>query len=85
VVLAALSVAVGVAIGVAAALVTVPLVAVDDAGGPVFPAVTATVPWLRSTAVAGGTAVAVTLVVMLAARVLSRVDLARTLRAGDEP
>lgn len=64
---AALSVVVGVGIGVAAALVTVPLVAVDDAGAPVFPTVTAAVPWLRSTAVAGGTAAAVTLVAMLAA------------------
>ncbi|GAA2004195.1 FtsX-like permease family protein [Catenulispora subtropica] len=82
--LALVAVAAGVGIGVATALLTVPLVTVDDTGAPVYPTVAAVAPWLRGAGVATATAAAVVLVVMLAARALSRVDLARMLRAGDE-
>ncbi|MFI1678556.1 FtsX-like permease family protein [Streptomyces sp. NPDC020607] len=81
--LAAVATVLGTALGAALALLIMPVVTVDAEGDPVFPALAASVPWVRVTVTAGLTAAVICGVVTVAARVLGRVDLARVLRAGE--
>jgi hypothetical protein len=82
--IALLAVVLGTALGAALAVVIMPLVTVDDQGAEVFPHLSPTVPYLRVVVTALVTAALIVTTVTVLARALSRVDLVRTLRAGDE-
>ncbi|CAG6397510.1 ABC transporter permease [Streptomyces cocklensis] len=82
--LALLAVVVGSALGALLAAAITPLVSVDATGAPIVPSLAVSVPWLKVTAVALGTALLIVAVVTALARVFARVDLVRVLRAGDE-
>ncbi|MEV7190585.1 ABC transporter permease [Streptomyces sp. NPDC093510] len=82
--LAGVAAALGTVLGAALASLIMPVVTVDAEGKPVFPDLTASVPWLRVATTAGLTTTVICAVVTLAARILGRVDPARVLRAGEE-
>ncbi|WP_051371364.1 ABC transporter permease [Streptomyces sp. 142MFCol3.1] len=81
--IAMVSVVLGAALGTALAGLIVPLVTVDEQGHPVYPTVLTTVPWGRVALTSAGTAVFITLMVIVMSRMLARVDLARVMRAGE--
>ena len=74
----------GALLGVGLAAVILPLVTVDDTGEPPYPPLRVDVPWLWVALTAVATAGAICLVVMTLSRLLARVDLVRTLRAGED-
>ncbi|MFC1434714.1 FtsX-like permease family protein [Streptacidiphilus sp. N1-3] len=74
----------GALLGVGLAAVILPLVTVDDAGARPYPPLRIDVPWLWVALTALATAGAICLVVMTLSRLLARVDLVRTLRAGED-
>ncbi|MFH8610226.1 FtsX-like permease family protein [Streptomyces sp. NPDC018029] len=82
--LAGVAAALGTVLGAALASLIMPVVTVDAEGEPVFPELTASVPWVRVAVTAGATAAVICAVVTVAARLLGRVDLARVLRAGED-
>lgn len=82
--IALLALLLGTVLGAALAVVIMPLVTVDDSGGPVRPPLLPEVPYREVALVALLTAALITAVVTLLSRALARVDLVRVLRAGDE-
>jgi hypothetical protein len=64
--------------------VILPLVTLDDFGNAPFPPLRLDVPWGPVLLTALVTAAVICLVVMTLARLLARVDLVRTLRAGED-
>jgi FtsX-like permease family len=82
--IALLAVVLGTVLGTALAVVIMPLVTVDDTGAPVYPRLLPDVPYLGVTLVALLTAALIVATVTLLSRALARIDLVRTLRAGDE-
>jgi len=74
----------GALIGAALAVAILPDVVVDDSGGPPFPPLRTVVPWGSVAFGALVTAGLIWLVVVCLSRVLARVDLVRTLRAGED-
>ncbi|MHA6763308.1 FtsX-like permease family protein [Streptacidiphilus sp. PAMC 29251] len=74
----------GTLLGVGLAAVILPLVTLDDSGNPPFPALRIDVPWAWVALTALAAAGAICLVVMTLSRLLARVDLVRTLRAGED-
>ena len=74
----------GTLIGIALAVAILPKVVVDDSGGAPFPPLQLDVPWGPVALTALATAGAIWLVVVVLARLLARVDLVRTLRAGED-
>ncbi|WP_413760475.1 FtsX-like permease family protein [Streptomyces sp. MMBL 11-3] len=82
--LAAVAAVLGTLLGTALAATIMPVVTVDDTGGPVYPGLLTSVPWTRVTLTAGATTLLICAVVTVAARFLGRVDLARVLRAGED-
>ncbi|MFC1402347.1 MULTISPECIES: ABC transporter permease [Streptacidiphilus] len=74
----------GALLGVGLAAVIMPLVTLDDYGDAPFPALRLAVPWGAVLLTALATAVVICLVVMGLSRLLARVDLVRTLRAGED-
>ncbi|MFC1418638.1 ABC transporter permease [Streptacidiphilus cavernicola] len=74
----------GALLGVGLAAVILPLVTVDDTGEQPYPPLRIDVPWLWVALTAVATAGAICLVVMTLSRLLARVDLVRTLRAGED-
>lgn len=82
--LAMFAVVPGVLMGLALALAVLPLVTVDDSGQAPYPPLPQVVPWGTVTLTAVATAVAISAVVLALARLLSRVDLVRVLRAGED-
>jgi ABC-type lipoprotein release transport system permease subunit len=81
---ALLAVVVGCVVGTLLAAVVTPLVTVDATGAPAVPPLAVSVPWLKVSGVALGTAVLIVAAVTVLARVFARVDLVRVLRAGDD-
>ncbi|MFB7949975.1 ABC transporter permease [Kitasatospora phosalacinea] len=73
----------GGALGVALAVVVLPLIMVDGGGLAVFPALRLTVGWGWTAAVVLATGLGAGAVVLVLSRMLARVDLARELRAGE--
>ncbi|MFD5544813.1 FtsX-like permease family protein, partial [Streptomyces sp. NPDC127079] len=82
--LAMFAVVPGALMGMALALAVLPLVTVDDSGEAPYPPLPQVVPWGTVTLTAVATAVAISAVVLALARLLSRVDLVRVLRAGED-
>ena len=82
--IALLAVVLGTVLGAALAVVIMPLVTVDDTGRPVYPRLLAHIPYLDVALVALLTAGLIVATVTLLSRTLARIDLVRTLRAGDE-
>ena len=74
----------GALIGVGLAAAILPRVVVDDDGSPPFPSMLVRVDWLTVGATAVATAGVIWLVVISMSRLLARVDLVRTLRAGED-
>ena len=74
----------GALLGVGLATVILPLVTLDDYGAAPFPPLRPAVPWGPVLLTALATAAVICLVVMVLARLLARVDLVRTLRAGED-
>ncbi|WP_405669910.1 hypothetical protein [Streptomyces sp. NBC_01530] len=70
--------------GMALASAVLPLVTVDDSGQAPYPPLPLVIPWRPVTLFAVATAVAISAVVLALARLLSRVDLVRVLRAGED-
>ncbi|MFC7218340.1 FtsX-like permease family protein, partial [Streptomyces polyrhachis] len=82
--LAAFAALTGTLTGTALAAVITPVTGVDDHGFPVYPGLLATVPWSRVLPIAAGTVLLICLAVTAAARLLTRADLVRVLRAGED-
>lgn len=74
----------GALLGTALATAVLPLVTTDDTGQPAFPALRLQVPWAGVALNALATTAVILLVVVVLARLLARVDLARVLRAGEQ-
>ena len=74
----------GALLGVGLAVVILPLVPLDDSGNPPYPPLRVDVPWAWVALTALAAAGAICLVVMTLSRLLARVDLVRTLRAGED-
>ncbi|MCX5425854.1 ABC transporter permease [Streptomyces sp. NBC_00078] len=82
--LALFAVVPGALMGMALASAVLPLVTVDDSGQAPYPPLPLVIPWGPVTLFAVATAVAISAVVLALARLLSRVDLVRVLRAGED-
>ncbi|WP_256916289.1 ABC transporter permease [Streptomyces hilarionis] len=82
--LALFAVVPGALMGMALASAVLPLVTVDDTGQAPYPPLPLVMPWATVALVAVATAVAIGAVVPALARLLSRVDLVRVLRAGED-
>ncbi|MEU2421099.1 ABC transporter permease [Streptomyces sp. NPDC007851] len=82
--LAMFAVVPGALMGMALALAVLPLVTVDDSGQTPYPPLPQVVPWGTVALTAVATALAISAVVLALARLLSRVDLVRVLRAGED-
>lgn len=74
----------GALMGMALASAVLPLVTVDDSGQTPYPPLPLVIPWGTVALTAVATAAAISAVVLALARLLSRVDLARVLRAGED-
>lgn len=74
----------GALMGTALASEVLPLVTVDDTGHAPYPPLPLVVPWGVVALTAVATALAISAVVLALARLLSRVDLVRVLRAGED-
>ncbi|MEU5598833.1 ABC transporter permease [Streptomyces sp. NPDC020298] len=74
----------GALMGMALASAVLPLVTVDDSGQAPYPPLPQVMPWGTVALTAVATAVAISAVVLGLARLLSRVDLVRVLRAGED-
>lgn len=82
--LALFAVVPGALMGMALASAVLPLVTVDDTGRAPYPPLPQITPWATVTLTAVATALAISAVVLTLARLLSRVDLVRVLRAGED-
>lgn len=82
--LALFAVVPGALMGMALASAVLPLVTVDDTGQTPYPPLPLVIPWGTVALTAVATAAAISAVVLALARLLSRVDLARVLRAGED-
>jgi hypothetical protein len=82
--LALFAVVPGALMGMALASAVLPLVTVDDSGQTPYPPLPLVVPWGTVALTAVATAAAISAVVLALARLLSRVDLVRVLRAGED-
>ncbi|WP_329271889.1 ABC transporter permease [Streptomyces pseudovenezuelae] len=82
--LALFAVVPGALMGMALASAVLPLVTVDDSGQTPYPPLPLVIPWATVTLFTVATAVAISAVVLALARLLSRVDLVRVLRAGED-
>lgn len=74
----------GALMGMALASAVLPLVTVDDSGQTPYPPLPLVVPWATVALFTVVTAVLISAVVLTLARLLSRVDLVRVLRAGED-
>ncbi|MFD5401565.1 FtsX-like permease family protein [Streptomyces griseorubiginosus] len=74
----------GALMGMALASAVLPLVTVDDSGQTPYPPLPLVVPWASVALFTVVTAVLISAVVLALARLLSRVDLVRVLRAGED-
>ncbi|SNX66521.1 FtsX-like permease family protein [Streptomyces sp. TLI_55] len=74
----------GALMGMALASAVLPLVTVDDSGQTPYPPLPLVMPWATVALFTVGTAVLISAVVSALARLLSRVDLVRVLRAGED-
>ncbi|MDV9178815.1 FtsX-like permease family protein, partial [Streptomyces sp. W16] len=82
--LALFAVVPGALMGLALAAAVLPLVTVDDTGQAPYPPLPQIIPWGTVALTALATALAISAVVLTLARLLSRVDLVRVLRAGED-
>ncbi len=82
--LALFAVVPGALMGMALASAVLPLITVDDTGQAPYPPLPQIIPWATVTLTAVATALAISAVVLALARLLSRVDLVRVLRAGED-
>lgn len=82
--LALFAVVPGALMGMALASAVLPLVTVDDSGQAPYPPLPQVLPWSTVALTTVATAVAISAVVLALARLLSRVDLVRVLRAGED-
>jgi hypothetical protein len=82
--LALFAVVPGALMGTALASAVLPLVTVDDSGRAPYPPLPLVIPWATVALFTVATAVVISLVVLVLARLLSRVDLVRVLRAGED-
>ncbi|MFI6405532.1 FtsX-like permease family protein [Streptomyces sp. NPDC050548] len=82
--LALFAVVPGALMGMALAAAVLPLVTVDDSGQAPYPPLPQIIPWGTVALTALATALAISAVVLALARLLSRVDLVRVLRAGED-
>ncbi|MFE9598128.1 FtsX-like permease family protein [Streptomyces hokutonensis] len=82
--LALFAVVPGALMGMALAAAVLPLVTVDDSGQTPYPPLPQIIPWGTVALTALATALAISAVVLALARLLSRVDLVRVLRAGED-
>ncbi|MEU6350328.1 ABC transporter permease [Streptomyces sp. NPDC047072] len=82
--LALFAVVPGALMGMALASAVLPLVTVDDSGQAPFPPLPLVMPWASVALFTVATAVLISAVVLVLARLLSRVDLVRVLRAGED-
>ncbi|MDX3114761.1 ABC transporter permease [Streptomyces scabiei] len=74
----------GALMGMALASAVLPLVTVDDSGRTPYPPLPLVIPWATVALFTVATAVVISAVVLALARLLSRVDLVRVLRAGED-
>ncbi|WP_333735874.1 ABC transporter permease [Streptomyces sp. IBSBF 2806] len=82
--LALFAVVPGALMGMALASAVLPLVTVDDSGQAPYPPLPLVIPWATVALFTVATAVVISAVVLALARLLSRVDLVRVLRAGED-
>ena len=82
--LALFAVVPGALMGMALAAAVLPLVTVDDSGQTPYPPLPQIIPWGTVALTALATALTISAVVLALARLLSRVDLVRVLRAGED-
>ncbi|MGW2619353.1 ABC transporter permease [Streptomyces sp. NPDC001500] len=82
--LALFAVVPGALMGMALASAVLPLVTVDDSGETPYPPLPLVMPWATVALFAVATAVVISAVVLVLARLVSRVDLVRVLRAGED-
>ncbi|MFE1834043.1 ABC transporter permease [Streptomyces sviceus] len=82
--LALFAVVPGALMGMALASAVLPLVTVDDNGQAPYPPLPLVMPWATVAVFTVATAVLISAVVLVLARLLSRVDLVRVLRAGED-